>query len=136
MGFFQKKKGDDDLDLEAVAERLQTCESKGEVYLLSIRTFLDLIKEFALDIKEIDSDNFKGDIDDLTDLFFSEEKPGKLQSVIEKRKPSIHSYIQKEKKYIDEREKELRNIIDLLTKAISIVNAENVDFNHSRKHWE
>ncbi len=130
MSFFFKKKQSDPQDsTESLSGSLQACEIKQEFLLDSVQTLLQLIKESYLDVEELDPDSFHDNIDNLSSLFSSGETPRKMESVLEKQKPVILSFLEQEKTYLGERETELKNIIDLLTKAVVTINAENADFN-------
>lgn len=124
-----KKKIDADLDLQELSERLQESEKKEGIFLLTIQTLITFIKKFSFDLKEIDAEGFKKNLDDLTGKFSSEKTASKLASFLEKYKKIILSYIDQEKTYLDDREAEFRNIIDILTKALSTLDIKNQDFN-------
>ncbi|MDY6974051.1 MAG: diguanylate cyclase [Thermodesulfobacteriota bacterium] len=126
---FLKKKSSVDLKEKELSQRLQDVEGKQEVFLLAIRALLLFIKDFSLDLEEIDAKGFKEDIDFLSQKISTQIKKSKLQSLFEKYKRIIRSYIEQEKEYLGEREAELKNIIDLLSKAIAVLNSENRDFN-------
>ena len=129
MGLITKKKDTDTLEAKELSERLQDSEEKRDFFLLVIRALLIFIKDYSLDIKEIDADGFKERIDNLTDKFISVKKKKTLQSTFEKHKKIILSFIKRQKEYLRDREKEFRDIIDLLTKGMASIDAENQIFN-------
>ena len=108
---------------------LRYSDEKRQFFLLAVRALLVFIKDFSLDIKEIDSEEFKRKIDDLTEKLISEEKTKKLQSVFEKNKKNIITYIKEQKDYLKDREDEFKEIIDLLTKAMAVVDHDNQVYN-------
>jgi len=99
-------------------------------FIQTIRTLFLFLKDFSFDIKEIDSQKFKEDIDKLSNQFISEEKINKIESVFEKQKIAISDYIQRQKDYIGDREKEFRDIIELLNKAMTGFDDRNKEFYH------
>ncbi len=113
---------------ELSAELLE-CHKKQEFLMTSVRTLLQLIKEFAFDLKELASDAFKHDIDVLEDKFNSNEKLRKTQSSFHKQKKRIRRFVDQQKKYLEEREKELKDIIDLLGKAMVTLDTDNQEYN-------
>ena len=130
MGLF-KKKDITTLEMEKLIEKQKDSEQKGRLFLLTIQALLFFLKEFSLDLKEIDSDRFKEEVDLLNEIFLSDKKVKKINSLFEKQKINILQYIKTHKKYILDREFELKDIIELLTKAIATIDVENRNFNQS-----
>jgi len=110
--------------------RLQESESRENAYDTVIRTLLVLVKEFALDIAELKTDRFYASMDAFSEKFFSQQKSNRILPHFEKQKPVIAGFIDQQKRYLDEREAELRNIIDLLTRAMVSVDSENDAYHH------
>ena len=129
MVFALKKKTSLDIDKDNLSKLLKNSDEKGQFFLFAVRALLVFIKDFSLDLREIDSEEFKKKIDDLTGKLISEEKPKKLQSVFEKNKNNIITYIKKQKDYLKDREDEFKEIIDLLTKAMAVVDHDNQVYN-------
>ena len=71
---------------DALAAELSDSTHRNEFFLLSIRALMQFLKEFALDLKEINSDGFKEDISGLSELFAAESKLKRNQSRFEKGK--------------------------------------------------
>ena len=117
------------LDVKELSRQLLDREDHIQFFQFVIGTLLVLIKEFSLDLKEINADGFKAGIDGLSERILSEEKIKKARSLFEKHKKTIYSYIQRLKKYLSERENELKGIIDLLTEGMATVDADNRIFN-------
>ena len=113
---------------ERSAELLE-CLKKQEFLLTSVRALLEFIKEFALDLKELRSDAFKRDMDALEARFSSDVKQKKVQSSFHKQKKTIRRFVDQQKKYLEEREKELKDIIDLLAKAMVTLDTDNQEYN-------
>ena len=123
------KKKSEKTEKEDLSGMLKSSDEKRQFFLLAVRALLIFIKDFSLDLKEIDSEEFKKKIDDLSENFISEEKTKKLQSAFEKNKINIITYIKKQKEYLKDREGEFKEIIDLLTKAMAVVDNDNQVYN-------
>jgi len=117
------------LPLKESSRQVQDGEEHIQFFQLVIGTLFALIKEFSLDLKEIDADGFKAGVDKLTEKILSEEKIKKAQSFFEKHKKSIYLFIERLKKYLSERENEFKGIIDLLTKGMATLDEDNRIFN-------
>ena len=124
-----KKKDRHQTGTEDLIAELSDSNHKKEYFLLSIRALLQLIKEFALDLKEINSDEFKKNISQLSEKFATEKKLKRIQSRFEKGKRKIDIFINMQKKYLLDRENEFKDIIDILTKAMVTLDTENQQFN-------
>jgi diguanylate cyclase len=124
-----KNKETDLIDIDDLSLRLEDSDKKIDLYQLSIRVLLQFIKDFSLDLKEIKSDEFKSDITNLSNKFSNEKKIKKIQTRFERDKKFIAAYIDLHKKYINDREGELKDIIDILTKAMVTLDTENQQYN-------
>ncbi len=124
---------DNDVEAQQMAQKTALLQEKSDVFVRSIEAMLHFMKSFAMDLSEIRSDSFKALIDDLAQQFSLSEKPKHIESEFERQKASILSFIERQHTYIADRENELRDIIDLLTKAISSLDVENREF-YQRVH--
>jgi diguanylate cyclase len=124
---------DEDLSAEQWAQKTALFQEKSDVYLRSIEALLHFLKSFAMDLSEIRSDRFKERIDALSQLFASSERPKRIELDFERQKENILSFIERQHGYIADREQELRDIIDLLTKAMASLDVENREF-YQRVH--
>jgi diguanylate cyclase len=124
-----KKKENDQIKTEGLSAQLRDSSEKKDFYLISIRALLQFIKDFSLDLKEINSDEFKDEISQLSDKFSGETKLKKIQSGFEKDKKGIAAYISLQKKYLIDREDEFKDIIDILTNAMVNLDVENQEYN-------
>ncbi|MDY6880174.1 MAG: GGDEF domain-containing protein [Thermodesulfobacteriota bacterium] len=131
MGLLSKNKNDSPLDRKELIKQLEEHEQKEAFLLLAARGLLYFIKDFSSDLGEIDDGSFGKEMQALTDVFVPEEKTKTLKSSFDKHKKTISRQIAKQKKYLQDREKELKDIIDLLTKAVASLNVDNLEF--SRK---
>lgn len=129
MGLFFNRKIGPELEREELAERLGLCTDMRAFYLEAIRALLVFLKDFSLDQKEIDPEEFKKGLDLLEERFVREEKIRSIRSCFEGEKKPILSFIRRQKDYLKEREEEFKGIIDLLTRGVAALNAENQEFN-------
>jgi len=129
MMVFFKKRDRLSLENEKWAKKLRKCDDERQFYESWVRTLLLFIKDFSLDIKELDTGRFKEGIDRLAEKVRLRKKRKKLKPIFEKEKENIISYIDRQKKHLHDRETELKDIINLLAKALAAVNAESEDFN-------
>ena len=124
-----KKKENDQINTEDLSAQLKDCSEKKNFYLLSIQAMLQFIKDFSLDLKEINSYEFKDEISRLSGKLTGETKLKKIQSSFEKGKKGIAAYISLQKKYLVDREGEFKDIIDILTNAMVTLDVENQEYN-------
>jgi diguanylate cyclase len=125
---FKKKDGNQEKVVDLAAELRESNRIK-EYFLLTIRELLQLLKEFALDLKEINSDGYKEDISQLSVKFSTESKLRKMESRFDKGKKRIDAFIELQKKYLLDRENEFKDIIDILTGAMVTLDTENKEYN-------
>lgn len=129
MGYFSRNKGNEDLELEKFIEQVRSNAEKKDFYLHAVRALLLFIKDFSMDIKEIGSDRFSTQIDDLSEIFITEEKTRSVESIFDGHKKTIPAFIGAQKDYLRDREKQLRDIVDILRNAMKRVDTENRDYN-------
>jgi len=142
MGLFGKSKKKLDEEAQALNAKLMGAEkaSPGEdsndgddiqedFWTTAVKSLLLFIKEFILDISEIEPDRFREKVDAVLKKIESGGRLKPPERRFEKHKVEIADFIDKQKAYLNAREKEFRDIIDLLTKAMVNVNTENEDFN-------
>ena len=113
-------------DLPAALDR---CQKKQEYFLSATHTLLRFIQDFALDIKELKSDVFIKNLDELEAKFNRDEKLRRIQSSFRRHQKRIRKFIDRQKRYLAEREKELKDIIDLLAKAMVTLDSDNQHYN-------
>ena len=123
-----KKKENDEIKTEDLSAQPSDSNEKKDFYLQSILALLQFIKDFSLDLNEINSSKFKDKISWLSDKFTGETKLKKIQSIFEKDKKGIAAFINLQKKYLIDREGEFKDIIDILTNAMVSLDAENQEY--------
>jgi len=134
MGNISKNKHSDAIDMEPFIEEVRSNARKKVFYLNAIRALLVFIKGFSMDQKEIGSDRFKKQMDDLSETFAEEKNIKSVESLFERHKKMIPTFIEKQKAYFQDREKEIWDIIDLQRTAIASLDSGNRDYN--RKMYE
>lgn len=129
MNFFKRKTLDTEArDVQRITEQADLLEERSAVLQRTVTVLLHLLNAFALDIKEIQSDRFKEDLLDLNERFQSDEKPKRLDRHFDNQKERMLTFVDRQRAYLEDREKELRDIIDLLTRAMANLNVENREF--------
>lgn len=137
MPFFGKNRPDN--ASKTVSNALdETINEFKEHYLNTIRSLILFLKQFALDIQEINSNQFKSELDNLKSRYVSDNSVKELSALLNHQAPLIEQYIQSQHAYLNDREKEFRGIIDLLSKAMTGLSTDNQSFyqtlnDHSEK---
>lgn len=104
-------------------------EKRREFLLLATRTLLQCIRQFALDIRELNSLEFQAGIAELAERMGSDEKIGHSRDRFQRHAQTIGEFAEKQKNYLREREAEFKSIIDILSKAMVTQDGENREFN-------
>jgi diguanylate cyclase len=130
MAFFQSKaKEPDPGALEtAQAPDPDQLASFNSLYLRAINALFMFVKDFALDLNEIGSERFKSDVDQLKADFNTHMQATHLERRFKGGCRDVGAFIERQKRYLDDREQELRDIIDLLTTAMTSLNTDNKTF--------
>lgn len=110
----RRRKPTDPDDLSGL---LASSEERCSVLLEVARSLVELAAGFTLDIEEIASQRFRGSVRELRERLVADE-PGPLRSAFRQHDTSMHCYVVEQMRHLDERESELKGIIDLLTKAV------------------
>jgi diguanylate cyclase len=129
MRLFTKRITTSERSVAEIEADLERSQERQALYLLTIRALLYCIKEFSLDLIEIDADRFKEHIDTLTGYVLDEEKPAQFQRTFAGYQDIILAYIGREKDYLRDREGEFRNIIEVLTTGLTTLTEDNQKFN-------
>ena len=117
-----------DADPAVLSREIGDARERLNVFLESISALFLFVREFTLDIPEIDADGFKKQLESLQAKFQAEEKAKTIAAQFDRQKGKILDYIQRQKTYIGERETEFREIIDLMTAAMGGLDNDNRDF--------
>ncbi len=105
--------------------RLDELQKRQEAYGIAIRTLLIFLKDFAMDISDIDAGAYRDAIDRFSEGFFEQKSAKRIHGCLDREKKTIASYIDHQKEVLEERDHELRKIIDLLSRAMVSLNSEN-----------
>ena len=117
--------------IQKLHRKLKESNLKQEFYLHTLRTMLQFLKEFALDQNEIDTGAYKRQIDLLRKKFDDEQEIKPIAVYFKKSKENILGFINKQKGYIEDRDAELREIIEIMSKALTSQNDENRKYHQS-----
>ena len=98
-------------------------------FFIVIRTFFDWLEEFSIESEDLKADKFKKNIKKILEKILSEASPQKKLSFFNKYKKNILLFIKQQKEYFYNRENEFKDIIELLTQAVTTLNSENQNFN-------
>jgi diguanylate cyclase len=126
-----KKKDESDAAETAtdLAAQLSQTRKRSEFFSLATRALLQIVKEFTLDLSEINSASFKRELLELAERLTALEKVNQLQQAFEKSKKRCIRFADRQKNYLLEREKEFKDIIDIMTKAFITLDSENANYN-------
>ncbi len=111
------------------ASEYECSEKRREFLLSATRTLLQCIRQFALDIRELNSFEFQTGLAELAESMGSEEKLSRIHARFQGHAQGIGEFAEKQKNYLRERETEFKAIIDILTKAMVAQDCENREFN-------
>jgi diguanylate cyclase len=125
--FFEKSSPAVD-DPAALDRQLDDARQRLDLFLESIEALFLFIREYTLDITEIDADGFKARLHALAAHFRDQEQTKAIAAHFNRQKESIFNHIERQKKYLNERETEFREIIDLMTAAMSGLDNDNREF--------
>jgi diguanylate cyclase len=127
----RKKQDEEPRSAADVASELEHSEKRREFLLQAAQTLLADLRQFALDLRELPYAAFKEELTDLAQRLASEEKLGRLERLFDSRQRSIHEFARRQNECLHTREVELKEIIDILTKAMAVLDSENREYNHS-----
>ncbi|MDJ0780598.1 MAG: diguanylate cyclase [Desulfosarcinaceae bacterium] len=128
MALFSRKRTPCDTDPATPKPDAAQLADLSELYLRAINALFMFITDFALDIKEIGADRFKAEVDQLKTDFNAQLKSVHLDRRFQAGCRDVSAFIERQKRYIGDREQELRDIIDLLTMAMTSLNSDNKTF--------
>lgn len=125
MGLFSRAKASQAEADTPSPTQMSFQEHAGNFTIRTIRTLFLFLKDAAFDIEEIESAKFKTDLDTLSEAYVSESKIRNVEGLFKSQRVGIANYLERQKRYILEKELELRDIIELLSKAMTNQNVEN-----------
>jgi len=110
------------------SKRLEACEALGQVRHRMLGSVLTLLRGMTLDSPDLPVEGFRTAIDALAAAAAAEHRPGKLETTFEGHRKTLQDYCQRQKEYLTVREKEFKDIIDLLTQAVAASSRESREF--------
>jgi diguanylate cyclase len=116
------------IEAAELAREIEDARERLDVLMESVQALFLFVREFTLDIAEIDAEGFKNRLATLQEAFKESDKPTQLAGQFDRHKKPILDHIHQQKTYLKERETEFRDIIDLMTAAMSGMDNENRDF--------
>lgn len=96
-----------DLDIDKLAGKIELLDEKTHMLQRTIEVLLLFLTTSSLDMKEIETNAFKEELEDLALRITSSERPKRIELHFEHRKNKLLSLIEHQKTYIADREKEL-----------------------------
>jgi diguanylate cyclase len=128
MVFF-KKRDPEQRTLQEITKEFEL-ERKESVFLLNtVRAALVYVRDFSMELAELEAPKFREDLEELSVTLSSDASLEKRKRAVEREKDRIEAFIEQQKKLIQDRERELQDIISLLTRAVATIDAENEIFN-------
>ncbi len=137
MPLFARARSDDPtLDqkfVHSLKEELASRQERNVFLLETVRSLLVFLKDFSMDLndQEVDPQRFRQEINGLSEKFATTGKTRSLAAVYRKYRKKIYVFITGQKAYLAAREAELKEIIDLLTRAMATLDADNQVFNQA-----
>lgn len=128
MGLFTQKKSVE-ITPELLRRHLDECRDRLQVLQQIGGFLLFFLKEFSMHIPEIGSDEFKNRLDRISEQFVDHRPASVLMQSFSDHKLFILNYIAQEKDYIQQKESELKNIIEMLRNGLSGLIGDTRDFN-------
>ena len=117
-----------DIDPATLTKEIGDARERLNVFSESIKTLFLFVREYTLDITEIDTEGFKKKLEVLQEKFQGDEKTKTISAQFDRQKGKILNHIQRQKTYLGERETEFREIIDLMTAAMTGLDDKNRNF--------
>ncbi len=132
MGIFSKgNKSTQDTFVSELPLSEEISNEKTTTCFYIINEFHKLINGFFIYEEDLDSGKFKNKIDHLAENFTSRENPKRLKRIFNIYKDTVLSFFDTTKRYLQEKDKEFKDIIKLLTGGMSALNTDNREFNYS-----
>jgi diguanylate cyclase len=128
MVFFAKKISVE-ITPEILNQRLDEFRELVQVLRRIGSSLVFFLKEFSMDFSEIGADEFKMRLDQISEQFLEDRPASAVMQSFSDHKLFVLDYIAKEKDYIQQKEAELKNIIELLRIGLSGLIGDTQNFN-------
>ncbi|HOS42949.1 MAG TPA: GGDEF domain-containing protein [Armatimonadota bacterium] len=99
--------------------------------LSAVLTLITCVKEFSFGLKEMNADAFARQMEALKQQLDPEKSTAELRRAFSGQPEAIDAFIQRERAYLEEREREYRAIIDMLRASLATLFEENLGFTNS-----
>jgi diguanylate cyclase len=106
-------------------------EERRDFFLQAARCLVQCLREYALDIEELESARFKARLAELAETLGGAETLSRLQTRFRSGAEAIESFGRRQKSYLRDREAEYKDIIGILSKAMAALDFENREYNRS-----
>ncbi len=126
---FKKKKTDVGSEINTRGATLKPGQVSQDAVVPIIDALLTHLKDFSLNVEELPTQAFRATVDELAGLLVQAMPAGDLRHRFNRRDADLATFIRRQNRYIGAREKEFREIINLLTEAITGLKADNDDLN-------
>ncbi|OPZ85027.1 MAG: Response regulator PleD [bacterium ADurb.Bin429] len=110
---------------------LQECRNRSEMLLSAVLALINCVKEFSFGLAEINADAFARQMEELKQQMNTERGTAGLRRAFNGQPEAIDAFIQRERAYLEEREREYQAIIDLLRGSLTSLFEENQGFTRS-----
>jgi diguanylate cyclase len=128
MSLFRRKT-QSEIDSESLNRLLDECRERVRVLQQVSGSLIFFLREFAMDIAEIETDGFKNRLDQIAENFQQERTVYDLKDAFSDHKLFILNFIGRQKDHLREKEAELMNIIELLRNGMTAMIGDTQDFN-------
>lgn len=127
MGLFKKKNADIGSEIEKLNAMLS--REAPEVSLLTpvVVSLLGHLKDFSLNAEELQTPAFRASVETMVESFSQALPERDLRDRYGEQNDDVAAFIRRQNRYIGAREKEFREIIDLLTEAITGLKSDSED---------
>ncbi len=128
MGLFTRKRPVE-ITPEILNQHLDECRERVQILQKVGGSLVFFLKEFSMDISEIGTNEFKMRLDEISGQFLEDRPASKLMQTFSDHKHFVLDFIAREKDYVQQKEAELKNIIELLRNGLSGLIGETQNFN-------
>jgi diguanylate cyclase len=128
MGLFTRKKPVE-ITMEVLNQHLDECRERVQALHQVGDSLVFFLKEFSMDIPEIGTDEFKMRLDEISGQFLEDRPTASLVKSFSDHKLFVLEFIAREKDYLQQKEAELKNIIELLRNGLSGLIGDTQHFN-------
>jgi diguanylate cyclase len=111
-----------------LAAELEACQARAATLVTAASALVSCIKEFGFGLTEVNAERFLAEMEEVKQHLVTEATAAGLQRRFHGKPELILAFIQREKAYLEEREREFLSIIDLLRKGLSAVYDDNRSF--------